>query len=113
MTTVPMNKAAFKQGCEEGGGSYIENPDGSFQCNLRDGGTIWCPSTTEQCSYTKPLTRGTEIEIALETEPAGIYRLPLSKGTSLVINLEAEMAGVKRLLDFSQRDLTEPTEAAE
>ena len=38
-------KQKFKQGCEEGHGSYIENPDGSFQCNTSAGNTIKCPST--------------------------------------------------------------------
>lgn len=52
-----MDKSKFKEGCESGGGSYIENNDGSFQCNLKDGGTIKCPSTTSQCTYT-PMTGG-------------------------------------------------------
>jgi hypothetical protein len=38
-------KKKFKQGCEEGHGSYIENPDGSFQCNASSGNTIKCPNT--------------------------------------------------------------------
>ncbi len=50
-----LDKNAFKTGCESGGGSYVENPDGSFQCNLKDGGVIKCPSTTSQCSYTPAL----------------------------------------------------------
>ena len=47
-----MDKGAFADGCRAGGGSFIENPDGSFQCNLKSGGTIKCPDTTSQCSYT-------------------------------------------------------------
>ena len=50
-TKIPLDKAAFKTGCEQGGGSYVENPDGSFQCNLRGGGTIKCPNTTSQCTF--------------------------------------------------------------
>lgn len=50
-----MDKNSFKTGCESGGGSYVENPDGSFQCNLKDGGVIKCPSTTSQCTYTPAL----------------------------------------------------------
>lgn len=38
-------KKKFKQGCEEGHGSYIDNPDGSFQCNTSGGNTIKCPDT--------------------------------------------------------------------
>jgi hypothetical protein len=52
-----MDKSKFKEGCEQGGGSYIENLDGSFQCNLKDGGTIKCTSTTGPCTYI-PFTRG-------------------------------------------------------
>ena len=32
-------KAAFKKGCEDTGGSFVENRDGSFQCNRGGGGT--------------------------------------------------------------------------
>lgn len=41
--TLDEYKQKFKQGCEEGHGSYIENPDGSFQCNNTSGNTIKCP----------------------------------------------------------------------
>src|ERR1700712_759372 len=47
-----MDKGAFKTGCEAGGGSYIDNPDGSFQCNLSSGGVIKCTDTTSPCTYT-------------------------------------------------------------
>ena len=46
-----MDKGAFKSGCESGGGSFVENADGSFQCNLKSGGTIKCPDTKSQCTY--------------------------------------------------------------
>jgi hypothetical protein len=36
-----LDKAAFKQGCQAGGGSFVDNPDGSFQCNV-SGGTVKC-----------------------------------------------------------------------
>ncbi len=48
-----MDKAAFKTGCEAGGGSYIDNPDGSFQCNGRSGGVVECKDTTSPCTYTE------------------------------------------------------------
>lgn len=48
-----MDKGAFKTGCQStAGNSYVENNDGSFQCNLKDGGVIKCPDTKSQCSYT-------------------------------------------------------------
>lgn len=48
----PMDKGAFKSGCEAGGGSFVDNVDGSFQCNLKGGGTIKCANTTSPCTYT-------------------------------------------------------------
>lgn len=59
-----LDKGAFKSGCESGGGSYIENNDGSFQCNLKSGGTIKCPDTKSQCTYTQRLS------------PVGTIRVP-------------------------------------
>lgn len=52
-----MDKGSFASGCRSAGGSYVENADGSFQCNLKGGGTIKCPDTTSQCTYT-PLISG-------------------------------------------------------
>jgi hypothetical protein len=48
-----MDKDAFKKGCEAGHGSYIENPDGSFQCTTSGGGVIKCKDTTSPCPYTE------------------------------------------------------------
>jgi hypothetical protein len=56
-SATEMDKGAFKTGCESGGGSYVENAsDGSFQCNLKSGGTIKCADTKSQCTYTANLT---------------------------------------------------------
>jgi hypothetical protein len=44
-----MDKSKFKEGCKEGKGSYVENRDGSFQCNTSGGLTIKCPDTKSQC----------------------------------------------------------------
>jgi hypothetical protein len=57
-STSTMDKSKFKEGCEQGGGSYIENLDGSFQCNLKSGATIKCTSTSGPCYYI-PFTHGT------------------------------------------------------
>jgi len=56
-----LDKDAFKTGCQEGGGSHVENPDGSFQCNLRDGGVITCPNTPSPCTSTPPSRIGPSI----------------------------------------------------
>lgn len=68
-----MDKGAFKTGCQSGGGSFVENPDGSFQCNLKDGGTIKCPDTNSQCSYTAKVSRGVSLLVSLNS--AGIKQL--------------------------------------
>jgi hypothetical protein len=49
VAAAEIDKAAFKAGCEAGGGSYVENADGSFQCNTASGITIKCPDTKSQC----------------------------------------------------------------
>jgi hypothetical protein len=36
------HKAKFKDGCKSSNGSWIENPDGSYQCNTRGGETNVC-----------------------------------------------------------------------
>jgi hypothetical protein len=36
------HKAKFKDGCKSSNGSWIENPDGSYQCNTRSGETNLC-----------------------------------------------------------------------
>ena len=52
-----MDKGKFKEGCESGGNSYVENAsDGSFGCNLKSGGSIKCADTKSQCTYTANIT---------------------------------------------------------
>lgn len=41
------------KGCSDAGHSAIDNPDGSYQCNLKDGGEIKC-DTKDQCIYVPP-----------------------------------------------------------
>jgi hypothetical protein len=68
-----IDKAKFKEGCEAGGGSYVENADGSFQCNTKSGATIKCPNTTSQCTYTARISRDTSIVVKLTR--AGLQQL--------------------------------------
>ena len=49
-----MDKNAFADGCRSGGNSFVDNPDGSFQCNLKDGSDITCTSTSGPCVYNPP-----------------------------------------------------------
>lgn len=62
-----MDKAKFKEGCKEGGGSYVENRDGSFQCNLLKGGTIKCPDTESQCAYQTRIGRAADLVVDLSS----------------------------------------------
>jgi hypothetical protein len=45
-----IDKSQFKKGCESGGGSYVENNDGSFQCNAKSGSVVKCADTKSQCT---------------------------------------------------------------
>ncbi|MFG3591741.1 hypothetical protein [Bradyrhizobium sp. RDI18] len=42
-------KEEFKKGCQEGGGSFVENRDGTFQCNTTSGLVIKCQSDGNKC----------------------------------------------------------------
>ena len=70
-----MDKGAFKKGCESGGGSYIENNDGSFQCNTKGGGTVKCPDTKSQCTYTEKITPGGDVDLVVHLTTAGALQL--------------------------------------
>jgi hypothetical protein len=46
-------KTKFKAGCESSGGSWVENPDGSYQCNARSGEVTKCfPEDPPRCIHT-------------------------------------------------------------
>lgn len=42
-------KEEFKKGCEEKGGHFIEDPDGTWQCNTRSGIAIRCTADGTKC----------------------------------------------------------------
>ncbi len=58
---MPLARAAAEdstkdkvlKGCRDSGNSAIDKPDGSYQCNLKDGGEIKC-DTKDQCIYQPP-----------------------------------------------------------
>ena len=49
------HKEKFKAGCKSSNGSWIENPDGSYQCNARSGETTKCFKDTppRPCTHIK------------------------------------------------------------
>ena len=64
--TDPIDKGKFKQGCESGGGSYVENADDdSFQCNGKGGGTVKCFNSDNHCVYIARLTTRSRVFAAL------------------------------------------------
>src|ERR1044072_1070575 len=42
VSAAKLDKEAFKEGCKSGGHSFVDNPDGTFQCNTTGGSTIKC-----------------------------------------------------------------------
>jgi hypothetical protein len=66
-----MDKGAFKSGCESGGGSFVDSADGSFQCNLKSGGTIKCQNTSSPCTYTATLGGGGKVSVVNVAATAG------------------------------------------
>lgn len=46
-------KEGILDGCRKGGHSPVDNRDGSYQCNLKDGGEIRC-TTKDECRYVPP-----------------------------------------------------------
>lgn len=53
LARAETTKEAVLKGCRDSGNSGIDNPDGSYQCNLKDGGEIKC-NTKDQCIYVPP-----------------------------------------------------------
>ena|SRR5206468_1276466 len=70
-----IDKGKFKEGCEKGHGSYIENADGSFQCNTSGGGTVKCPDTKSQCTYTEKISPAGIVEITVHLAGRGAMEL--------------------------------------
>ena len=76
-----MDKGAFKKGCNEGGHSFVDNADGSFQCNLDGGAKIKCQDTKSPCTYTSKISPGGDVDIVVHLTTAGTLELvnpPLS-----------------------------------
>lgn len=95
-----VDKGAFKSGCESGGHSFVENADGSFQCNLKSGGVIKCGSQT--CTYTASF--GSDTGIVVSQRRPGIGELlTLSSGSATGIMVGLTTAGVKELLTLRSR----------
>jgi hypothetical protein len=66
-------KEEFAKGCREGGGSFVENADGTFQCNTRSGLTIKCQEDGNRCWVAAEIAP--EVHISVGVEAAGIKAL--------------------------------------
>lgn len=63
-------KDEFKKGCESGGanaGSFVENADGTYQCNTKSGVVIKCQADGQKCWIPAKLV-GT-IDVDLDVGP--------------------------------------------
>ena len=103
-----VDKGAFKSGCESGQGSYVENLDGSFQCNLRSGGVIKCSNNGSPCTYTSHHDGDTGIMVS-QTKVGIGESLTLSPGSSTGIVVNLTMAGIQELLTHRSRKATDET----
>ena len=93
---VAMDKGAFKTGCEAGGGSFVDNADGSFQCNLRSGGTIKCANTTSPCTYSALVISGGNSKGAIRVNSVGALQIEQATPTpTKVANTAVSKASVK------------------
>jgi hypothetical protein len=63
-------KEEFAKGCKESGGHFIENPDGTFQCNTQSGLTIKCQADGMKCWI--PATIAPGVDITVGVTPEGI-----------------------------------------
>jgi hypothetical protein len=70
-TEAPMGmKEEFKEGCEKGGGSFVENNNGTFQCNTSSGLVIRCQDDGSKCWI--PLKIAPGVHITIDVEPKGV-----------------------------------------
>lgn len=93
---MAVPKDAFKSGCESSGNSFVENNDGTFQCNLKSGAVIKCGSET--CTYTSSHFGSDTGIVVSQTRPGIGELLTLSSGSSTGIVVNLTTAGVEELL---------------
>ena len=66
-------KEEFAKGCREGGGSFVENADGTFQCNTTSGIVIRCQEDGLKCWIPAQIAPG--VDITIDVRPKGIKTL--------------------------------------
>lgn len=74
-------KDDFRRGCESSGGSFIENADGTYQCNTTSGITIRCRADGQRCWIAAQVSEGLEVNV--DVAPVGIrtvFDLPIATG---------------------------------
>jgi hypothetical protein len=73
-TEAPMGmKEEFAKGCRDSGGSFVENNDGTFQCNTTSGLVIRCQDDGSKCWI--PVRVAPGVHIIIDVEPKGINTL--------------------------------------
>lgn len=74
-------KDDFRRGCESGGGSFVENPDGSYQCNTTSGIVIRCRADGQRCWIAAQIAEGVNVDV--DVAPVGIrsiFDMPVATG---------------------------------
>jgi len=66
-------KEEFQKGCEGSGGSFVENPDGTWQCNTTSGIIIRCVEDGTKCWI--PVRIAPEVHITVGVDLEGIPAL--------------------------------------
>ncbi len=66
-------KDDFAKGCRDSGGSFVENADGTFQCNARSGVTIKCQQDGNRCWVAAEIAPDVHISVGVKAE--GIKKL--------------------------------------
>ena len=61
-------KEDFAKGCRESGGSFVENADGTFQCNTRSGLTIKCQKDGQKCWLAAQIAAAVSITVDVAEE---------------------------------------------
>ena len=74
-------KDDFAKGCRDSGGSFIENPDGTYQCNTTSGIRIKCQSDGQRCWIAAQVAEGLDANIDVAPIVAQpIFDLPVTTG---------------------------------
>lgn len=76
-------KDDFKRGCESGGGSFVENADGTYQCNTASGLVIKCRSDGQRCWIAAHIADGLDLQVDVGHASSESFEFPITRGIRL------------------------------